>query len=160
MGDQPLDLYDIAWFFSKVDVKDKRDCWEFRGHKAIGGYGNVTIRGQHYYAHRLSYEIFCGEIPKDMVIRHVCDNAACCNPCHLTTGTQMDNVVDRMIRGRSAVGSRNGRSKLTEDEVRQILEDRRSAPAVAKAYGVGKDTVLRIRRGHSWAHVTLDDTAK
>jgi hypothetical protein len=57
-----------------------------------------------------------GEIPKGMVIRHKCDNPACCNIEHLEIGTPLDNVNDMIERGRKAIniirGTQNGQSKL------------------------------------------------
>lgn len=154
MSRPSLDMYDIARFFSKVDVRDKNSCWYFRGKKITRGYGGFTIKGTNIYAHRLSYELFCSEIDSRQLIRHKCDNPSCVNPWHLTTGTHLDNMLDRRIRGRNPVGTRNGRSKLTEEEVLAILADPRPAHVVATEYGVKKDSILRIRNGETWTHIT------
>lgn len=47
-----------------------------------------------YTAHRLSYLLHVGEIPNGQVVRHMCTNKGCCNPDHLTLGTQSDNYYD------------------------------------------------------------------
>lgn len=154
MSKPPLDMYDLARFFSKVEVRDKYSCWYYRGKKSARGYGGFGINNTTVYAHRLSYEIFCSEIDPRHVIRHKCDNPSCVNPWHLSSGTHLDNMLDRKIRGRNPAGSKNGRSKLTDEMVLAILADPRSAVKVAKDYGVGKETILRIRNGLGWTHIT------
>ena len=51
-------------------------------------------------------------------------------------------------------GERNGRAKLTERQVREILRDQRGQRATARAYGVHRRTIARIRKGLRWAHVS------
>jgi hypothetical protein len=149
----PFDLYDVARFFSKVDVRDSNRCWNYQGGLSSGGYGTFGAIGEDFYAHRFSYLLFFGKIPDDMLVRHKCDNPACVNPYHLETGTRMDNERDKLIRNRTVKGSKNGNSKLTEEDVYAILADPRPSPAVALEYGVSKHTVLRIRRNQNWKHL-------
>ena len=42
--------------------------------------------------------------PDDMVIMHTCDNRACCNPLHLRLGTQQENILDCLAKGRHKPG--------------------------------------------------------
>lgn len=154
MSKPSIDLYDIARFFSKVDVRDQNSCWYFKGKKTTRGYGGITIQGEHIYAHRLSYKLFCGEVDSRQLIRHKCDNPSCVNPWHLSAGSHLDNMLDRTIRGRNPAGERNGRAKLNDSDVLRILADPRAAHKVAADYAVGKDAILRIRNGESWTHIT------
>lgn len=83
--------------FWKLVLKDTPTfCWAWSGRTDAGGYG--IVGGQR--AHRLSYEIHNGPIPRGAVIRHRCDNPPCCNPDHLLIGTAYDNNIDRATRRR------------------------------------------------------------
>jgi len=153
-GTRTIDLYDIARFFSRVKVGAQNICWNYKGKKGPFGYGNFTHNKQKIGAHRFSYILFHGPIGDNLVIRHRCDNPACVNPHHLESGTQLDNIMDRVLRGRSARGAQNGRTTITELEVLAIVRDPRSARLVGLDYGVSGSTVLNIKRGKSWGSVT------
>lgn len=76
-------------------------CLTFTGRKMLkGGHGQIWDNGTVAYAHRVAYEHKNGPIPKGMVLMHLCDNPACCNPDHLTLGTQKDNIHDAVLKGR------------------------------------------------------------
>ena len=92
----------ILWkFTSRIDVKDKDSCWEWIGSKEKGGYGIFYYHGANKLAHRFSWEVLYGKIPKRMVICHKCDNPSCVNPNHLFLGTQEDNLRDMHYKGRA-----------------------------------------------------------
>lgn len=76
-------------------------CSTFTGSKAAkGGHGLMWDDGKVSYTHRVAYEHKNGPIPKGMVLMHLCDNPACCNPGHLTLGTKKDNTHDAVLKGR------------------------------------------------------------
>jgi len=78
-------------------------CWGWSGSKDGKGYGQISARDGRRSpekAHRVSYELAFGKIPKGMVVRHKCDNPECTNPSHLELGTQKDNMRDCSKRGR------------------------------------------------------------
>lgn len=77
-------------------------CLAFTGGKVSkGGHGQIRDNGKKALAHRVAYEHKHGPIPKGMVLMHLCDNPACCNPDHLTIGTQKENIHDEILKGRS-----------------------------------------------------------
>jgi hypothetical protein len=86
-------------FWSKVDLKSIKDCWNFTGCN-VYGYGQFWIKDKHIYAHRVAWELYNNiKIPNGKLILHKCDNRKCCNPEHLYCGTQSDNMRDKMLRG-------------------------------------------------------------
>lgn len=117
------------------------------------GYPRITLLGRLQRISRILYEKHNGQIPDGMVLRHTCDNPGCINLAHLIIGTHADNVADRVLRGRSAVGVRNGRSKLNEQQVQQILGSTASHCSLSRQFGVSEKTIRLIRQGRNWASV-------
>jgi len=85
--------------------------------------------------------------------RHTCDNPPCINPSHLITGTDKDNSDDKIARGRHNFGERNGRSRLTANQVAEIRRLRAagiSRSTVAEAFGVHPEHVTAIMSRKFW----------
>lgn len=86
-------------FWSKV--KKTKTCWIWIStNKVPRGYGMLKRKGRHHYAHRFSYEMHYGTIPKGLQVLHRCDNPSCIRPDHLFLGTQSDNMKDASKKGR------------------------------------------------------------
>lgn len=79
------------------------------GHRESNGYGRFHMGAKATWAHRASYQLFVGPIPKGLDVRHGCDNRPCCNPAHLATGTRAENMADAMQRGRLTRSGDSGR---------------------------------------------------
>lgn len=113
-------------------------------------------------AHQFSAEIAAGhKKPDGLDTCHSCDNPLCVNPAHLRFDTRQANVDDAVTRGRHAHGETNGRSILTERQVREILgrsADGERGIDLAAEYGVGPRTIYAIRSGRRWAHITKGET--
>jgi hypothetical protein len=132
-------------------------CVIWTGYKLKAGYGRRWYKGKPRLAHRVSYSI-ANDIPIDEVpklLRHTCDNPSCINAAHLIPGTYQDNMDDRAARGRTAVGSRTGSSKLTETAVLQIREDypRLDKRALAERHGVSSRTIHDVVTNKYWNHI-------
>jgi len=128
------------------------ECWECSSH-ALNAEGYPTIARDNKCGamYRYIYRTCVSEIPKGLVVRHICDNRKCINPSHLILGTHEDNVADRVKRGRSATGSNNGRSKLIPEQVlfiRNNLDVKISE--LAKKYSVDPKVISDIRNGKMW----------
>jgi hypothetical protein len=134
-------------------------CWEWQGYKNADGYGRIYVNGKNLSAHRLSYELNIGPIPDGMCVLHSCDNPACTNWSHLFIGTPAVNAADRDSKGRGAdrSGAKNGRAKLTPDQVREIrriwMRGGRTKVSIAKQFGVTDVAIFKAITGENWRHV-------
>lgn len=138
---------------------DRSDCLVWTGSKNNKGYGRMVVKGQFILAHRFAYCVAVGLTLKeieDLVIRHRCDNPSCINPTHLETGTPLDNVMDRVARGRSASGECNGKAKLSVEQVEEILttyiprNKEFGGAALGRKFGVCQTTISKIVLGKKW----------
>jgi hypothetical protein len=75
-------------------------CWLCSGDTWPNGYARQAFKGKAFAVHRLIYECLVGPIPAGLQVLHRCDARACCNPAHLFVGTQRDNVIDAISKGR------------------------------------------------------------
>lgn len=134
---------------------DSIKCWNCVSHCDNGdGYRIIGIKGRNIRLHRFIYEMFNGKIKKGMQIRHTCDNRKCINPDHLLSGTHMDNMIDKMERGRQAKGEYHGRAKLTKEQVTEIFNSLDTTRVLAKKYNVDQANISCIKKGKNWGWFT------
>lgn len=137
--------------FMKKILKDE-SCWLWQGAMRKDGYGAVRIDSKLYCSHRASYLLFNGPLSSGQVVRHTCDNKRCVNPAHLISGTQADNMKDRMERGKAGYGEMNSMVKLTDEQIAAIKKDTRRHVEIAPEYGVSASHIGRIRRDQRRTH--------
>lgn len=159
---------DIRRFHSKYRVSE--GCWNWKGGTTNQGYGRLKIGRKYVLAHRLMAEL-SGRIPGNLLVCHHCDNPKCVKPDHLFVGTHHDNRIDSSIKGRTALGKRNGwythpekrvvgekhpAAKLIKSDVLKIKSLREgglSTYKIAKIFHVAQSTIFRIIHKKSWRHV-------
>lgn len=93
----------VKKLLSQTSIGD--ECWLWTGNKASTGYGTVIADCQKEYAHRVSYLSLVGDIPEGLYVLHRCDTPLCVNPKHLFLGTHMDNMKDKIAKGRVPSGN-------------------------------------------------------
>jgi HNH endonuclease len=88
------DSKDIERFLRKVNKRGAGGCWIWKAAltrpseptPAVLPYGQFHYQGKVQGAHRVSFKMFKGEIPRGMHVMHTCTNPGCVNPEHLSLG--------------------------------------------------------------------------
>ena len=122
----------------------------FINHK---GYPTINDKGYLQTIPRYLYILKYGNVPDNIVIRHKCDNPLCINLEHLESGTARDNVNDKVIRGRQPYGENSSLSKLSEKQVKEILNSKLKQKELSKIYNVSQATISLIRTGKRWKYL-------
>lgn len=90
------------------------ECIVWTRSRNATGYGIISVDGKPRLAHRVSYELESGPLPKGMVVDHVCFNPACFNPAHLRAATHRQNMQYReSVHPTSSTGIRGVRNAGT-----------------------------------------------
>lgn len=76
-------------FWAKVEKTE--DCWLWTASQTHGGYGQFWNGEGREDAHRYSYRLHKGDIPKGLQLDHLCRVRHCVNPEHLEAVTCWEN---------------------------------------------------------------------
>lgn len=135
-------------------TKKTETCWLWIGDKTDGGYGRITIKGKKVRAHRLSYCLYKGD-PGDKLVLHTCDTPPCVNPEHLFLGTDLDNTLDKMAKGRGPNMKRekHPQALLSESIVLTIFEDLKTMTQreVSVKHGISISLVSAVKTKRRWS---------
>lgn len=113
------------------------------------GYGVVTRKGKNVRVTRI---IAAGLLGRPLraaeKVLHSCDDPRCINPNHLFVGTQLDNIMDMMHKGRHA-------ATLSPADVRYIRATPRYPGVLTDLgirYGLSPKTIngVRSRSTYKW----------
>jgi hypothetical protein len=161
----------LCRFWTRVDTNGPVQrsklgrCWVWTGKRRESGYGRVRVgirdpeTGRYYepQAHRVSWFLFTGEDPGELLGLHRCDNPPCVRPTHLWLGTRAANNRDRDVKGRQNRGKRNGSAKLTDEVVLELRNlhatGRYLQRELAARFGVNRATVSEIVNRKRWIHL-------
>src|SRR6185503_12214158 len=134
-------------------------CWIWTA-CCRAGYGIINRGGMSRRsdsANRVSWLLNCGPIPETLGCLHKCDNKACVRPCHLFLGTQRDNYLDCVKKGRANTpcGERVNTCRLTTKKVVKIrsIYPTMSTRKLALKFGMSQCAVWSIVTRKSWKHI-------
>jgi hypothetical protein len=94
----------VSKIFNNRPLLISGDCIEWTLFKDKNGYGMMRSNGKVWRTHRFVYSKFYKKELNGLFVLHKCDNPKCVNPEHLFLGTQRDNNIDKMMKGRSKTG--------------------------------------------------------
>lgn len=155
MADRPVPKFsedDEARFWAKVFRGGPDECWHWRHRTARRP--EFRIGAVKYPAAQIVLWLAGRERPAGAGALHSCDDEHCVNEGHLRWGTQLENMRDKVARGRHVVGEACKGSVLTEDAIRKIRAAvGETTAALARRHGVTWQTVNSILLGHTWKHV-------
>lgn len=151
--------FTVEQFWKRIKIKDVNECWDWLSSLDTSGYGQLTISYQNQRAHRIAWEITHGEIPKDKMVLHKCNNKKCCNPNHLYIGDHANNMTDLASTHRQGISTGG---KLYSGEIyliRKLKILKRdgtnksykfSASFVSRMFKVSVVTILNIWKADKW----------
>lgn len=168
-----LTTNDIARLNIKIQKLGPSECWPWTAGRFYGGYGAFYLKGVTHQASRVVWFLEHGVFDFSLFVCHDCDNPCCCNPGHLFLGTALDNMRDKVQKGRQSkgdthgmrlhpecmnppVGERSATSKLKEYQVKAIRElhtEGYSQAVIAALYGVQSHCISRIVNRLRWKHI-------
>jgi predicted XRE-type DNA-binding protein len=154
-------------FWRKVKKEKDDECWEWIGGKNSSKYGILLLTNKRtsILAHRFSYELHKGKIPKGkgyhgMCVCHSCDNPSCVNPNHLWLGTNIENMRDKETKGRGRGfchqdhhGENHPQVKLTwkiVEEIREMHKNGFLQKEIAKKFNISNSGISKIISNKRW----------
>lgn len=144
----------IERFMGKVERIPMTDCWLWAGAARPNGYGIFFLNGKTIGAHRAAYVLFRGQFDEALHVCHKCDNPSCVNPDHLFLGTQKDNMLDMVRKGRKVTPPQRGKNnhhygKFHSEETKRLIGQRsreRNQGSKHPRASIDEDDVRMIRR--------------
>ena len=106
-------------------------------------------------ANRVSYALYIGfgKGEDHMLVCHKCDNPLCVNPDHLFLGTDEDNMVDKVAKGRHVYGVTSKIDRETAMTIRKMTNDPQRVltfKKIGEKFGVKGSTVSSIANNTRW----------
>lgn len=143
----------IRDFWTKVNVANDNDCWEWTAARNPKGYGVKRVGGgrvkRNILAHRMAWILFNSEVPDGLIVCHRCDNPSCVNPAHLFLGTPKDNMDDKIAKGRGKNPPLAPLKFTAEqvEEIRAMYESGASFRSIGRHFSAGHNVIRAVVNG-------------
>ena len=131
------------------------DCLLWPYARGRDGYGHIRYGGRPCRVNIVVCEKTHGPPPtSEHEAAHSCGNGhkGCITPAHLGWKTHQENMADKNLHGTSNRGERNGRARLTREQVIEIRSLCRTTAQreIAERFRVKESTVYNILSGRNW----------
>ena len=136
-------------FWAKVSYG--KNCWEWNAGKDPKGYGQFENKHAHRTAWLYTYQTNLDD--PTIFVCHKCDNTGCVKLSHLWLGSASENNKDTQKKKRGAIGERNGRAKLSNNDVLAIRQSSLPYLVLSCRYGVTEFHIYQIRSRRCWKHI-------
>jgi hypothetical protein len=152
-------------FHEKYQPVPWTGCWIWTAATKEHGYGVIgrgTRKQGLIKAHRLSFLLHKGKIPRGKIVMHECNNPSCVNPDHLKAGTRKENsqymVECKRLKLPDNRGEKATWTKLTEAAAKEIIEAQKTktkgtGTQLAKKFNVSRSAIYEIWNGKNWAYL-------
>jgi hypothetical protein len=132
----------------------------------------INVVGKEFKITRIAYKAAFGDCPVGLNVCHRCDTPPCIKPEHLWLGTQKENVLDAVQKGRWAhlYGDKNpyhGKvvrrgeehclAKLTVDDVkhiRHLFKKGWTCRRIGNKFHHSQENIRHVVMRRSWKHIT------
>lgn len=167
----------LEMILSNVEWEPNTGCLLWTRWCGKNNRARVWYKSRRWATTRAIYDALVGPLPREIYLCHRCDTPACVNPDHLFLGTNKDNQLDFVRKGRKRREStrrkpidanarryvfpvRRGEecitAKANDEMVREIR--RKSALGIgyrklSKEFGLARSTIQHIVHGRTWKHV-------
>lgn len=157
---KPVVEYEEYYEISNFGRVRRKQTGKILKPRISNGYFLVDLRvcgkRQYHRIHRLVACAFIGLPPSTKhEIRHFDGNRKNNNSNNLSWGTRKDNEYDKIRHNKTNRGQRNGRSKLTSDQVVEIrkllLQGNLLQRQIADMFNVTRMTISDIKGKRSWS---------
>jgi len=127
---------------------NKNGCRIFQGHKDGHGYGRIFYKGKMTKVHVQAARLFIGPRPDNLLVMHSCACKPCCNPAHLSYGSNAQNTQDSYDKEKRA--KRGEAMNLEKARQARAMYPRMTLKEISKRFGCSVTHISGIVNNKRW----------